>query len=69
MIGEQRGELTVQYIIPGTGDPDGSTPSAYYSTTDPKSFDEFLSRSEILIASLPSTPQTTYLLKKEHLCK
>ncbi|WVQ98431.1 hypothetical protein IAU59_005554 [Kwoniella sp. CBS 9459] len=54
------------YIIPGTGDKAGSLPSAYYSTSDPESFKTFLSKSDILIASLPSTPQTTYLLKDEH---
>ncbi|ORY21380.1 D-isomer specific 2-hydroxyacid dehydrogenase [Naematelia encephala] len=54
------------YIIPGTGDIDGSIPSAYYSTNDKASFKEFLSKSDILIASLPSTPQTQWLLKKEH---
>jgi hypothetical protein len=45
----------------------GSIPSAYYSTNDKASFDEFLSRSDILIASLPSTPQTHYMLDTEHL--
>ncbi|KAK4684126.1 hypothetical protein P7C73_g6079, partial [Tremellales sp. Uapishka_1] len=54
------------YIIPGTGDKDGSIPSKYYSTNDRESFKEFLSKSDILIASLPSTPQTTYLLTAEH---
>ncbi|OCF31483.1 oxidoreductase [Kwoniella heveanensis BCC8398] len=54
------------YIIPGTGDKEGILPSAYYSTSDPESFKTFLSKSDILIASLPSTPQTTYLLKDEH---
>ncbi|WRT66829.1 uncharacterized protein IL334_003792 [Kwoniella shivajii] len=55
------------YIIPGTGDEEGTIPSAYYSTNDPESFKTFLSKSDILIASLPSTPQTTWLLKDEHL--
>ncbi|WVR04928.1 hypothetical protein IAU60_001940 [Kwoniella sp. DSM 27419] len=54
------------YIIPGTGDEAGTIPSAYYSTSDPESFKTFLSKSDILIASLPSTPQTTYMLKQEH---
>ncbi|WWD15662.1 hypothetical protein CI109_100084 [Kwoniella shandongensis] len=55
------------YIIPGTGDKDGSIPSGYYSTNDPDSFNSFLQQTDILIASLPSTPQTTNLLKAEHL--
>ncbi|WWC85179.1 uncharacterized protein L201_000036 [Kwoniella dendrophila CBS 6074] len=54
------------YIIPGTGDEEGIIPSAYYSTNDPESFKTFLSKSDILIASLPSTPQTINLLKDEH---
>ncbi|ODO12142.1 hypothetical protein I350_00928 [Cryptococcus amylolentus CBS 6273] len=58
------------YIIPGTGDQDGkywwrSIPSAYYSTNDPESFKTFLNHTDILIASLPSTPQTHYLLNRE----
>jgi phosphoglycerate dehydrogenase-like enzyme len=48
-------------------DVQGSIPEQYYSTSDPKSFDQFLSRSEILIASLPSTPYTVGLLTAEHL--
>jgi phosphoglycerate dehydrogenase-like enzyme len=44
----------------------GSIPTAYYSTSDIKSFNEFLSKTDILVASLPSTPQTHYLLKAEH---
>ncbi|WVQ71352.1 hypothetical protein IAR50_000880 [Cryptococcus sp. DSM 104548] len=53
------------YIIPGTGDSDGSIPSAYYSTNDPQSFETFLNHTDILIASLPSTPQTHYLLDRK----
>lgn len=60
-------QLTVQYIISGTGDPDGSIPSAYYATSDPSSFRDFLSRCDVLVASLPSTPQTRYMLTAEHL--
>jgi lactate dehydrogenase-like 2-hydroxyacid dehydrogenase len=45
----------------------GSLPSAYYSTNNTRAFKEFLSRSDILIASLPSTPKTRCLLGIEHL--
>ncbi|WRT69930.1 uncharacterized protein IL334_006921 [Kwoniella shivajii] len=51
------------YRIPGTGDADGSIPEKYFSTTDTSSFREFLSQCDVLVASLPSTPQTTYMLK------
>lgn len=61
--GQKRGDDG--YIIPGTGDADGSIPSAYYSTSDEESFKTFLSKSDILIASLPSTPQTRYMLNQE----
>jgi lactate dehydrogenase-like 2-hydroxyacid dehydrogenase len=44
----------------------GSIPSAYYSSSDPKAFKEFLSKCDILIASLPSTPATQFMLKAEH---
>ncbi len=53
-------------MVPGTGDLAGSLPTAYYSTTDPESFDEFLSKSDYLIGTLPSTPDTHYMLKKKH---
>ncbi|OCF32126.1 oxidoreductase [Kwoniella heveanensis BCC8398] len=55
------------YRIPGTGDIDGSLPEALYSTNDPDSLATFLSKSDILVASLPSTPQTRYMLTQKHL--
>lgn len=55
------------FRLPGTGDEDGSIPGQYYSTTDPESFKEFLSHCDVLVASLPSTPQTTYMLTESHL--
>ena len=58
--------MTLQYIIPATGDPDGVIPSAFYSTSDPESFKDFLSRTDILVASLPSTPATRGMLKRQH---
>lgn len=45
----------------------GSIPSAYYSSTDPASFKEFLGKCDILIASLPSTAATKYMLTLDHL--
>ncbi|WVW86486.1 hypothetical protein I302_108534 [Kwoniella bestiolae CBS 10118] len=55
------------YRIPGTGDADGSIPEDYYSTNDEQSFSSFLSRCDILVASLPSTPQTINMLSQKHL--
>ncbi|RSH95763.1 hypothetical protein EHS25_000855 [Saitozyma podzolica] len=62
-----RARIDQGYIVPGTGDKDGVLPSAYYSTNDQASFKEFLTRCDVLIASLPSTPKTRYLLTADHL--
>ncbi|WVQ84835.1 hypothetical protein IAT38_006992 [Cryptococcus sp. DSM 104549] len=63
------GKATPQdgYIIPGTGDKDGSIPEEYFSTKDPKAVEAFLKQSDVLIASLPNTPATKYFLNKEKL--
>ncbi|WWC92649.1 uncharacterized protein L201_007608 [Kwoniella dendrophila CBS 6074] len=63
------GKATPQegYVIPGTGDKDGSIPEEYYSTKDPKSVESFLKQSDVLICSLPNTPATHYFLNKEKL--
>lgn len=53
------------YIVKGTGDKEGTIPSAYYRTTDPASFREFLSKCDVLVASLPSTPETQWMLTPE----
>ncbi|WRT69848.1 uncharacterized protein IL334_006839 [Kwoniella shivajii] len=65
------GKATPQdgYIIPGTGDKDGSIPEEYYSTKDPKAFESFLGKSDVLICSLPGTPATQGFLSKEKLEK
>ncbi|OCF39667.1 oxidoreductase [Kwoniella heveanensis CBS 569] len=55
------------YVIPGTGDKDGSIPEQYYSTKDSKSLEKFLKQSDVLICSLPGTPDTKYFLNKERL--
>ncbi|WWC73832.1 uncharacterized protein I206_107804 [Kwoniella pini CBS 10737] len=63
------GKATPQdgYVIPGTGDKDGSIPEEYFSTKDPKSVEAFLKQSDVLICSLPNTPATKYFLNKEKL--
>jgi phosphoglycerate dehydrogenase-like enzyme len=54
------------YIVPRTGDPDGSIPSAWYSGLDKASLREFLAQKiDVLLVSVPLTPQTTHLLAKE----
>lgn len=54
------------YIVPGTGDQDGSIPVSWHHGTDKESIHSFLSLGlDHLVVSLPLTPQTTRLLGKE----
>lgn len=54
------------FIVPGTGDPDGSIPSEWYSGLEKPQLHEFLRQDiDILVISVPLTPQTTHLLSKE----
>jgi phosphoglycerate dehydrogenase-like enzyme len=54
------------YIVPRTGDPDGSIPSSWHSGLDKASLHEFLSRDiDVLLVSVPLTPETTHLLARE----
>ncbi|PQE09715.1 2-hydroxyacid dehydrogenase protein [Rutstroemia sp. NJR-2017a BBW] len=54
---------TGKYIVPSTGDPDGTIPSAWYSGLDKESLHNFLSQSiDILLVSVPLTPQTRHFL-------
>jgi len=51
------------FIVPGTGDPDGSIPSAWYSGLDKKSLHNFLAQDiDHLLVSVPLTKQTTHFL-------
>ena len=54
------------YIVPGTGDPDGSIPSAWYSGLTRRELHHFLAQDvDILLISVPLTPVTTHLLGKD----
>ncbi|KAL2837055.1 hypothetical protein BJY01DRAFT_221344 [Aspergillus pseudoustus] len=54
------------YIIPGTGDPDGTLPVSWHHGTDKASLHSFLSLGlDHVVVSLPLTPQTTHLLGAE----
>ncbi|KIV85712.1 hypothetical protein PV11_01373 [Exophiala sideris] len=54
------------YFVPGTGDPDGSIPMAWYSGTDKTSLHTFLASGlDALIISLPLTPATRHLFGAE----
>lgn len=54
------------FIVPGTGDADGSIPSAWYSGLDKKSLHEFLSQDiDILLVSVPLTEETRGFLSAD----
>jgi phosphoglycerate dehydrogenase-like enzyme len=54
------------FIVPGTGDPDGSIPSAWYSGLDKKSLHNFLSQDiDHLLISVPLTKETTHFISAE----
>ncbi|KAL8833746.1 MAG: hypothetical protein Q9170_004109 [Blastenia crenularia] len=54
------------FIVPGTGDPNGEIPSAWYSGTDKKDLHHFLAQDiDHLLISVPLTKQTRHLLGKE----
>lgn len=46
------------YIIEGTGDPSGSIPERYYSSSDKKSRLEFFSDCDVVINTLPDSEAT-----------
>ncbi|MCJ1437100.1 hypothetical protein MMC27_006485 [Xylographa pallens] len=51
------------FIVPGTGDPDGSIPSAWYSGLDQASLHHFLAQDiDWLVVSVPLTKETHHLL-------
>ncbi|BCS02017.1 D-isomer specific 2-hydroxyacid dehydrogenase family protein [Aspergillus luchuensis] len=54
------------YIVPGTGDRDGTIPVSWHHGTDKASIHEFLSLGlDHLVIALPLTPQTTRMLGAE----
>jgi len=54
------------FIVPGTGDPDGSIPSAWYSGLDKPSLHKFLSQDiDLLLISVPLTNDTHHMLSSE----
>ncbi|KAF2634275.1 hypothetical protein P280DRAFT_524261 [Massarina eburnea CBS 473.64] len=54
------------FIVPGTGDPDGSFPSAWYSGLDKASLHKFLeTKIDLLVLAVPLTKETTHFLSTE----
>ena len=53
----------VGFIVPGTGDPEGDIPSAWYSGLDTSSLHNFLQQDiDHLLISVPLTPKTKHLI-------
>ena len=51
------------FIVPGTGDPDGSIPTAWFSGLDKASLHHFLAQDiDHLLISVPLTKETTHLI-------
>ena len=51
------------YIVPGTGDPDGTIPTAWFSGLDKPSLHNFLSQDlDQLVISVPLTKETHHML-------
>ncbi|GAA5950682.1 hypothetical protein JCM3765_000577 [Sporobolomyces pararoseus] len=55
------------YILPNTGDPSGSIPSRYYSTSDKSSILQFFSDADVVINTLPDSEHTQKFVGKEEL--
>ena len=56
------------YIVPGTGDPDGEFPSAWYSGLDKNALHNFLAQDiDHLLISVPLTKETRHFIGKEEL--
>lgn len=54
------------YIVPGTGDPDGSLPSEWFSGTSKEELHAFLGADiDVLVVSVPLTPATRHMLSRE----
>ncbi|CAO2656731.1 Nn.00g055340.m01.CDS01 [Neocucurbitaria sp. VM-36] len=54
------------YIVPGTGDPDGAFPSAWYSGTSKEAVHAFLKQDiDLLVVAVPLTEATTHLLSTD----
>lgn len=54
------------YIVPGTGDEDGTLPSAWYSGLDKASLHNFLKQDiDVLLIAVPLTDETRHFLGKE----
>lgn len=59
--------LKEQYQVPGTGDKEGALPDKYFSTKSADSLDAFLKECDVIVCTMPSTPQTRGMLNAKKL--
>lgn len=56
------------YVVSGLGDPEGIYPSKWFSGSDPRSINEFLSSGlDLLVLSVPLTPETKHIISAPQL--
>jgi phosphoglycerate dehydrogenase-like enzyme len=52
------------FILPTTGDVEGSIPQEWFSSADRSSFHSFLSKLDVLVVTIPSTSKTQALVDR-----
>ena len=57
------------YAAPGTGDPDGALPDAYFALDQPNQLTRFLNQSDIVILLVPLTDDTRHLIGASELAQ
>lgn len=55
------------FTVPGTGDPEGALPVAWYASRDEVQLREFLGRCDVLVLAAPLTEQTRGVMNAERL--
>lgn len=55
------------FQLPNTGDPLGVIPQAYYSSTDRASLLDFLAQCDVVVVTVPATPENLGLIDAEAL--
>ncbi|GAA5866823.1 hypothetical protein JCM1840_004278 [Sporobolomyces johnsonii] len=55
------------YILPNTGDPTGTLPARYFSSSSPSSLDQFFTTCDVVVNTLPGTEATKKFVGVEQL--
>lgn len=53
------------YLLPNTGDINGSLPSAYFTTGSKETLHDFLGRCDVVVMALPSSKETKQFLGRD----